>query len=71
MSHLSHLPADSISIILRDVTLSKMNDGIKQRELREAASYLAPVFEVWARITHYEKHFPGSTESPGAVVYEP
>ena len=66
-----HLPEDLIVTIFRDAVLHRMAATIQKRELHEAWSYLAPVFDVWMRITYYEKHFPGSTESHGAVTCEP
>ena len=65
------LPAEIVCRIVRDATLARMYERVRSRELDEAASYLLPVFAVWSRVAHYELNFPGSTDSPGSVAFEP
>ncbi len=65
------LPLDVVSRIVRDVTLARMYQRIRSRELTEAVSYILAVFAAWSRVAYYESNFPGSTDSPGSVAFEP
>jgi hypothetical protein len=65
------LPSDVAVRIVRDAVLSRMYEAIRDREIREAMSYIAPVFGVWSRVAYYERNFPGSTDAEASVVFEP
>ncbi len=71
MESQKELPLEVVSRILRDVALARMYQSTHRRELNEAASYIHPVFAAWSRVAYYESNFPGSTDCPRSVAFEP
>ena len=65
------LPLEVRLAICRDAQLMR----VWQRQLAQIQWWIGPVFAAWTRIAHYEREWPGSTESarPGhpSIVWEP
>jgi len=63
---IAKLPPDTSLAIYRDAVLMHL----WQRQCEQVQWWAGPVFYLWAKITHYERQWPGSTEAHAAVAWE-